>query len=257
MPITRIRSKATPSSAGSPRWRRPRRTLADHRQRVRQRAPGRRGPDRRAMGAASLASPGRPRWNWTAWDLHPQRRPSPDFRLEIHADAALRNLGQAGAPRHAAPRHVAGLRRPPPPSARRRSRRIGIFENHGDVGTVLHPGSVSFDAVDAELHPRRQRREHVVHAGRLPLRLEEGCRRPRAGGRHRLRRRRPGTASQGVPDDPPGPGRRLGLRRRRAARRRPDVAAIPRGPRGAPPTRCRPTSRRRGGCASRSGASTC
>jgi Tol biopolymer transport system component len=32
------------------------------------------------------------------------------------------------------------------PRARDDARPVGIFENHGDVGTVLHPGSVAFDA---------------------------------------------------------------------------------------------------------------
>ena len=58
---------------------------------------------------------------------------------------------------------------------------------------------------------------------------KKASRRPRAGGRHRVPRPGQGAASQGVPDDPPGPRRRLGLRRRRAARRRPDLAAVPRG----------------------------
>src|SRR5271157_5133452 len=37
----------------------------------------------------------------------------------------------------AAGREVRGQSAPPP---------LGLFENHADIGTVLHPGSVEFDA---------------------------------------------------------------------------------------------------------------
>ena len=50
---------------------------------------------------------------------------------------------------------------------------LGIFEDHGDVGTVLHPGSVEYDASTQNLHPHRQRREHVVCRRRLSICVEE------------------------------------------------------------------------------------
>ena len=95
----------------------------------------------------------------------------------------------------------------------------------------------------AKLHPHRQRREHVVRQGRLPLRLEEGGRRRRARGRRGASSGRARTPHRkAVPDDPPEPRRRRGLRRRGAARRRPDVAPVPRGQGRRPRTRCRRTS---------------
>ncbi len=39
---------------------------------------------------------------------------------------------------------------------------VGIFEGHGDVGTVLHPGRVRLRRSEANLHHQRQRREHVA-----------------------------------------------------------------------------------------------
>ncbi len=141
-------------------------------------------------------------WSWTAWDLHPaagprlisdwKYTPTPSFGTWVK-QALLGTLPPYTPPPAAAA----------PASAAAAPALIGIFENHEDVGTVLHPGSVSIRRGQTELHARRQRREHVVHAGCLSLRVEEGRRRPRSGGRHLLCRRRPGTASQGVPGDPP------------------------------------------------------
>ena len=55
---------------------------------------------------------------------------------------------------------------------------IGIFEGQGDVGRPCIPAPPP-STRDGGLHGRRQRREHVGRQGRLPLRLEEGVRRPR------------------------------------------------------------------------------
>ncbi len=54
---------------------------------------------------------------------------------------------------------------------------VGIFESHGDVGTVLHPGSVEYDSARQHLHDQRQRREYVVHRRRFSVRLEGSFRR--------------------------------------------------------------------------------
>jgi Tol biopolymer transport system component len=72
-------------------------------------------------------------WDWTAWDLHPAAgprlisdwnyTPTPGFGRWVKQ--ALSGTTPTD----------------PSPSAGS----VGIFEGHGDVGTVLHPGSVSFD----------------------------------------------------------------------------------------------------------------
>ncbi len=180
-------------------------------------------------------------WDWTAWDLHPaagprlisdwKYTPTPHFgkwvkqallgrcrvRLRRQAASAPATTGPLRSPG----RHPAGVIP---------ARPVGIFEDHQDVGdgapsrlgrpsteaagtyTVSGSGENMWAARDAFHYVWKKRR-----------------RRPRAGGRRRVRRPGQGAASQGVPDDPPEPRRRLGLCRRRAPRRRPDVAAIPRG----------------------------
>ena len=38
---------------------------------------------------------------------------------------------------------------------------VGMFEAHGDVGKVLHPGTTEYDANRENLHDHRQRQQHV------------------------------------------------------------------------------------------------
>ena len=84
-------------------------------------------------------------WSWTAWDLHPaagprlisdwKYTPTPSFGAWVK-QALLGSL----------PRFTPPLSEAAPASAPAAPAPIGIFENQGDVGTVLHPGSVTFDA---------------------------------------------------------------------------------------------------------------
>ena len=62
------------------------------------------GPDGRAVGAAGAAGPGRSRVGLDRLGPASRGRPAPDLRLEIHAHAALRPVGQAGAARALATR---------------------------------------------------------------------------------------------------------------------------------------------------------
>src|SRR5580704_10339544 len=81
---------------------------------------------------------------------------------------------------------------------------LGLFDGHGDVGVVLHPGSAAYDRAEGgNTHVQRRRREHVVHCGCLPVRLEESHRRCDTYGRCFFSRRRRELSSQGCADDPP------------------------------------------------------
>jgi TolB protein len=83
-------------------------------------------------------------WSWTAWDLHPaagprlisdwKYTPTPSFGTWV-MQALVGTL-----PRYTPPASAAA-----PASAPGAPASIGLFENHGDVGTVLHPGSVTYD----------------------------------------------------------------------------------------------------------------
>ncbi|MDG3006628.1 cellulase family glycosylhydrolase [Paludisphaera mucosa] len=78
-------------------------------------------------------------WNWTAWDLHPaagpclisdwKYTPTPWFGRWVKQ--TLAGTPPADPPAPAAPAPAAGA--------------VGMFEGHGDVGEVLHPGAVDFD----------------------------------------------------------------------------------------------------------------
>ena len=75
----------------------------------------------------------------------PRRRPAPDLRLEVHAHAELRQVGQAGPRGHAAPVHAARcdsttLAKAGATPPRGDPAPVGIFEDHEDVGEVLHAG---------------------------------------------------------------------------------------------------------------------
>ncbi len=98
-------------------------------------------PDGRAMGAPGVTSP---RTSWVELDRlgpAPCRGATSDFRLEVHADTELRQVGSSRRSLGTMPPRTATA--PASDSADREP--IGIFENHGDVGTVLHPGSVTYD----------------------------------------------------------------------------------------------------------------
>jgi hypothetical protein len=86
-------------------------------------------------------------WDWTAWDMHPKAgpclisdwdyTPTPGFGKWVK----LALLGTL-------PPDTPQSSTPPPSSARARgaSAANGIFESRADVGAVLHPGSVEYDA---------------------------------------------------------------------------------------------------------------
>ena len=140
MPITRIPSRATPSSAGSTRWKRLRRSCRSSSASLAQTPEARRGLTGEQWVRQVLQVLEDRGWSWTAWDLHPSAgprlisdwkyTPTPSFGTWVK-QALLGTL----------PRETLS-------SARGRGHRvaaassaaIGIFENHGDVGTVLHPG---------------------------------------------------------------------------------------------------------------------
>jgi Tol biopolymer transport system component len=87
-------------------------------------------------------------WAWTAWDLHPRAgprlisdwkyTPTPGFGKWVKlalAGTLPRYAPQSTAATPPARQSTAGAPSP-----------IGIFEDHGDVGKVLHRGSVAYDA---------------------------------------------------------------------------------------------------------------
>jgi TolB protein len=95
-------------------------------------------------------------WSWTAWDLHPSAgprlisdwkyTPTPSFGTWVKQALLGTPTPDAPAPNATAPAGaLAG------PTA------IGIFENHGDVGSVLHQGSAN--------HDKSQRRYTVAGSG--------------------------------------------------------------------------------------------
>jgi TolB protein len=92
-------------------------------------------------------------WDWTAWDLHPAAgptlisdwnyTPTPNFGVYVkqELDGAL--------PPYTPPATDTTPPAPTGPAGARTGDKqmpIGIFANHQDVGTVLHPGSAEFDA---------------------------------------------------------------------------------------------------------------
>jgi Tol biopolymer transport system component len=87
-------------------------------------------------------------WAWTAWDLHPRAgprlisdwkyTPTATFGKWVKA-ALLGTLPPYARESSAAPLHAQAGASAAPPA-------IGVFENHGDVGAVHHPGRASYDA---------------------------------------------------------------------------------------------------------------
>jgi hypothetical protein len=85
------------------------------------------------------------RWSWTAWDFHPaaapclisdwKYTPTPSFGKWVQQTLAAVTPRDSNARSQSAPASD--------PNSRAA---LGMFEKHGDVGTVLHPGSVTYDA---------------------------------------------------------------------------------------------------------------
>jgi TolB protein len=75
-------------------------------------------------------------WSWTAWDFHPAASPC------LISDWTYTPTPHFGS---WVKQSLVGT---PSPSAAvtPAAEAIGIFEGHGDVGTVRHPGSITFDA---------------------------------------------------------------------------------------------------------------
>ena len=132
----------------------------------------------------------------------------------------------------------------------------GIFDTSSDVGTVLHPGSAEFDPAKKTYTVAGSGENMWAAKDAFQFAWKKADRRPDADGRHLVPRRGDRPAPQGVPDDPPEPGRRLGLRRRGAARRRADVAAVPRRQGRGHARGAGERESARSGCGWRSGAST-
>jgi len=84
-------------------------------------------------------------WHWTAWDLHPRAgprlisdwnyTPTPAF------GAWVKQALEGTLPPYTPPARAV----PPFTKAAAAAAPLGIFESHADVGTVLYPGSVSYD----------------------------------------------------------------------------------------------------------------
>ena len=74
-------------------------------------------------------------WDFTAWDMHPAAAPCLikgwDYTPTEHFGIPVKQL-------------LAGETPPPPPPAPQAAA-VGMFEGHGDIGTVKHPGSAAFD----------------------------------------------------------------------------------------------------------------
>src|SRR5262249_14779035 len=101
---------------------------------------GPQAPGRRAEGWVrdALAALDDPDWDWIAWDMHPQAGPrlvsdwkyTPTPTFGVYVKAAL------------AGKHPMPEKSPPPKPV---ANKFGIFDDHADVGTVLHPGSAKYD----------------------------------------------------------------------------------------------------------------
>jgi hypothetical protein len=103
-------------------------------------------------------------WDWIAWDMHPragprlisdwQYTPTPAFGAHVKRALAGEYPAKGGIPAPP-PATAAGLSKSGFRGHRPRlqtaatpdaAETLGIFDDHGDVGTVLHPGTVTFDA---------------------------------------------------------------------------------------------------------------
>jgi aryl-phospho-beta-D-glucosidase BglC (GH1 family) len=89
-------------------------------------------------------------WNWTAWDLHPAAGPclisnwdyAPTTWFGKWVKLALAGALPQYKPSLSPSGATNGAVQPP----RGGTGSLGIFESHGDVGQVLHPGSVAYDS---------------------------------------------------------------------------------------------------------------
>jgi Tol biopolymer transport system component len=91
-------------------------------------------------------------WNWTAWDLHPAAgprlisdwnyTPTPGFGKWVQ-QALLGTL-----PRYEPPPAPASPAQAKTVDPEKLLTPVGLFEGHGDVGEVLHPGAASFSTAN-------------------------------------------------------------------------------------------------------------
>jgi hypothetical protein len=92
-------------------------------------------------------------WDWTAWDLHPAAGPTlisnwsytPTANFGVYVKQEL----EGTLPAYTPPATTTPPTAPPAPTGTGTGENkmpIGIFDSHEDVGAVLHPGSVEFDA---------------------------------------------------------------------------------------------------------------
>jgi TolB protein len=91
------------------------------------------------------------KWSWTAWDLHPgagprlisdwKYTPTPSFG-KLVKQALLGNSNDSGIGQGSpSPQREEGAR-----GAGEGAAKLGLFEHHQDIGTLLHAGAASYDA---------------------------------------------------------------------------------------------------------------
>ena len=134
---------------------------------------------------------------------------------------------------------------------------LGVFEDHGDVGSPAKKGAVVYDAEAGTYTVTGGGENMWFDKRRVPLRVEEGRGRRRARRRRPLLRRGRERPQEGGAPHPPGARARCRLRGRRRPRRRAHVDPVPRGAGAARRAKCSRTRRARSACASRSRATTC
>ncbi len=112
-------------------------------------------------------------------------------------------------------------------SAKAATSSLGIFQDHADVGTVLHPGSVEYDPAQQTYTISGSGANMWFGEDDFRLSLDQGLRGCVAHRGYRLRWRHRQQSSKSGADDPAKPGAKLARRGPGLARRRPHLAAIP------------------------------
>jgi hypothetical protein len=87
------------------------------------------------------------KWSWAAWDLHPRAGPrlvsdwkyTPTPRFGVWVKKAL----DGTLPRYTPPKGEEAAPKPAVPASAAAAK--AIFDNHADIGTVSHPGTVAYD----------------------------------------------------------------------------------------------------------------